>query len=201
MKKPFKIWELMAIALLVLALAPILAYSGQLPVTPQFEKYLAARSSNVTEITLSKNMLNLATKVMNGRDLDEPTRHLIEGLDGIYVRSYDFDKQGLYSTDEVEQLRKSFETREWTPIVREHERKTGETNDVLLKLVNGETKGMFILSCEPKELTIVLIVGPVTVDDLARLKGIGGLSSLGEVQKHLHSKDKETKKDRKDDDQ
>ena len=45
----------------------------------------------------------------------------------------------------------------------------------MVKMVNGETRGMFILSAEPKELTIVLILGPVRMEDLGRLKGIGGL--------------------------
>ena len=202
MKTPIKIWGLMALALLAPVLSPVLAHSVQLPPTPQVEKDLASRASNVTEITLGKNMLNFAAKFMNGKDQDEAaTRHLIEGLDGIYVRSYEFDKEAQYSLDEIEQLRKYFETSEWSTIVREHERKTGETNDVMVKLVNGEPQGLFILSSEPKELTIVLIVGPVKVEDLAKLKGIAGLGSLGDVQKHIHSKEKEMKKDRKDDDQ
>jgi hypothetical protein len=73
-------------------------------------------------------------------------RQLIEGLDGIYVRDYEFDKEGQFSRTRVEQLRKYFETSEWSPIVRERERKTGETTDVMVKLVNGESHGMFILT-------------------------------------------------------
>ena len=100
----------------------------------------------MTEVTLGKNMLAFAAKFMNGKDEDEAaTRQLIEGLDGIYVREYEFDKEGQYSMDEIEKLRQYFETSEWSPIVRERERKTGETTDVMVKLVNGETHGMFIL--------------------------------------------------------
>jgi hypothetical protein len=109
------------------------------------EKELAARASDVTEVTLGKNMLAFASKFMNGKDKDEAaTRKLIDGLDGIYVREYEFDKEGQYSMDEIEQLRKYFETSEWSPIVRERERKSGETTDVMVKLVNGESHGMFI---------------------------------------------------------
>jgi len=198
MKNPIKAWVLTA---LVLA-TPVLVHSAQLPLTPQVEKELAARASNVTEITLGKNMLSFAAKFMNGKDHDEAaTRQLIAGLDGIYVRSYDFDKDGEYSMEDIEKLRKYFETSEWSPIVREHQRKTGETTDVMVKLVNGEAHGMFILSIEPRELTIVLILGPVNVDDLGKLKGIGGLGALGDVEKSVRSKEKEMKKDRKDGDQ
>jgi hypothetical protein len=142
-------------------------------------------------------MLAFAAKFMNGKDKDEAaTRQLIEGLEGIYVRSYEFDKEGQFSMDEIEQLRKYFETSEWSPIVRERERKTGETTDVMVKLVNGETRGMFIFTVEPKELTIVLILGPIRMEDLGKLKGIGGLGALGDVEKNTHGKDKEKDKDK-----
>ena len=167
------------------------AQPSPLPLPSAVEKELAARASDVTEVTLGKNMLEFAAKFMNGKDQDEAaTRHLIEGLDGIYVRSYEFDKEGEYSMAEIEKLRQYFETSEWSPIVRERQRKTGETTDVMVKLVNGETHGMFILSAEPKELTIVLILGPIRMEDLGKLKGIGGLGALGDVEKSAKGKDK-----------
>ncbi len=167
------------------------AQNSQLPLPPPVEKELAARASNVTEVTLGKNMLAFASKFLNGKDKDETaTRQLIQGLDGIYVREYEFDKEGQFSMDEIEKLRQYFETSEWSPIVREHERKTGETTDVMVKLVNGETHGMFILEVEPKELTIVLILGPIRMEDLGKLQGLGGLGALGDVQQDTHGKDK-----------
>lgn len=177
--------RILALFLGVAAFAvPAMAQTEQLPLPPAIEKELAARASNVTEVTLGKNMLGFAAKFMNGKDKDETaTKQLIEGLDGIYVRSYEFDKEGQYSMEDIEQLRRYFETSEWSPIVRERERKTGETTDVMVKLVNGETHGMFILTVEPKELTIVLILGPVRMEDLGKLKGIGGLGALGDVEK------------------
>lgn len=167
--------------------APALAQTAQFPLPPAMEKDLAARASNVTEVTLDKNMLSFAAKVMNNKDKDEAaTRQLIQGLDGIYVREYEFDKAGQFSMDQVEQVRRYFETSEWSPLVRERERKSGEATDVMVKLVNGQTRGMFILEAEPKELTIVLILGPIRMEDLGKLKDIGGLSALGDAQKSMH---------------
>jgi hypothetical protein len=181
--------------------APVLAQTSQLPLPPEVEKQLAARASDVTEVTLGKNMLSFASKFMDGKDKDQAaTKQLIEGLDGIYVREYEFDKEGQFSMDEIEQLRKYFETSEWSPLVRERQRKSGETTDVMVKLVNGETRGMFILAVEPKELTIVLILGPIRVEDLGRLKGIGGLGALGDVGKNADGgkeKEKDKTKDKK----
>ena len=169
--------------------APALAQPSPLPLPPPVEKELAARASNVTEVTLGKNMLAFAAKFMNGKDKDEAgVRQLIEGLDGIYVREYSFDKEGQFSMEEIDKLRQYFETSEWSPLVREREKKNSESTDVMVKLVNGESHGMFILTVEPKELTIVLILCPIRMDQLGELKGIGGLGALGGIEKGVKTK-------------
>jgi Domain of unknown function (DUF4252) len=185
------------IAALLLALAaavPALAQTSPLPLPPALEKELSARASDVTEVTLNKNMLGFASKYMNSKDGDDAaTRQLIQNLDGIYVREYEFDKDGQYSMDQIDQLRKNFETPEWSPIVREHDRKSGEFTDVLVKLVNGESRGMFILSAEPRELSIVLILGPIRMEDIGKLRGLSGLGALADVdpgKEKVKAKDK-----------
>lgn len=150
-------------------------------IPPQLEKELSSRASDVTEVTLNKSMLALATQFMHGKgDDDAGTRHLLEGLEGIYVRNYEFDKDGEYSPDQIEKLRQSFMTPEWTPVVHEHERRSGETSDILIKVVNGENRGLFICSAEPREISIVLILGPIRVEDLSKLHGLAGLGALAD---------------------
>ena len=168
-----------------------------LPLPVQLEKDLAARAANVTEVTLGKNMLDFAAKFMDGKDKDQAAaKQVIEGLDGIYVRDYEFDKEGQYSMDQIDKLRQAFETPEWSPLVHTRESKGNETTDVMVKLVNGEPHGMFILSAEPKELSIVLILGPIRMDQLGMLKGLGGLGALGDIDKNTKGKDKEKDKDK-----
>jgi hypothetical protein len=169
-----------------------------LPLPPAVEKELAAKASDVTEVTLGKNMLDFASKFMKDKD-DEQARKLIQGLKGIYVREYTFEKEGEYSMDQIKQLRTSFGTSEWSPIVHEvehHKSGATETTDVMVKTVNGETQGMFILSAEPKELSIVLILGPINVDELSELHGIGGLHALKDVEKSVKKSTKDSTKDK-----
>lgn len=181
------------IALAASGAAPASAQEG-LPLAPAVEKELAAKAANVTEVTLGKNMLDFAAKFMKDKDGDDAeTRKLIQGLKGIYVREYEFDKEGEYSMSQLQQLRKYFETPEWAPVVRERERKSGETTDVLMKMVNGEAQGMFVLTAEPRELTIVLILGPIKMDDLSKLSGLGGLGALGDLDTTPKVKVKEKK--------
>lgn len=162
--------------------APALAQNSPLPLPAPVEKELAAHASNVTEVTLGKNMLAFAAKFMNGDNKnDVATRRLIEGLDGIYVRDYEFEKPGEYSMVDINKLRQYFQTPEWTPIVHERDVKSGESTDVMMKMINGESRGMFVLSAEPKELSIVMILGPIRMDELGQLKGLGGLGGLGQI--------------------
>jgi hypothetical protein len=57
-------------------------------------------------------------------------------------------------------------------------------------MVNGESRGLFVLSAEPKELSIVLILGPIRMDQLGALSSLGGLSALADVEKSTKEKDK-----------
>jgi hypothetical protein len=173
----------------VLAGARLDAQQGQLPAPSPLEKELAAKASDVTEVTLNKSMLGFAAKFMdkddkNNKD-DVDAKQLIQGLDGIYVREYEFDHEGEVTPEKVEQLRSYYMggSGEWTPMVHERENKGHETTDVMMKMVNGETHGLFVLTAEPKELTIVLILGPIKMEDLHKLKGIGGLGALGGLDK------------------
>ncbi len=180
----------LALGLASWSIPAALAQTSPLPLPPPVEKELAAKASNVTEVTLGKNMLGFAAKFMDGKDSDDAaTRQLIEGLDGIYVREYEFDKDDEYSMDEIDKLRQYFETSEWTPIVRERERK-GESTDVMVKMINGESRGLFVLSAEHRELSIVLILGPIRMDQLGALRNLGGLGVLGDLDKSTKEKTK-----------
>jgi hypothetical protein len=179
--------------------APVRAQTSAspFPLPAPVEKELGARAANVTEVTLGKGMLDFASKFMDKSDKDQAAvQQLIEGLDGIYVRDYEFDKEGQYSMDELQQLRQAFAPPEWSPMVNVRQSKGGgETTDVMMKMVNGEPRGIFVLDAEPKELTIVLILGPIRMDQLSELQGLSGLGKLGDIQKD--GKDKSGEKARK----
>lgn len=148
------------------------------PLSPALEKELAAKATKVTEVTLDKNQLGFAGTVMNGNDKNQSTaRQFIGGLDGIYVRTYKFDKEGQYSMDDIEKVRQAFGGPEWVPIVRTRE--SDRTSEILLKQVNGEARGMFILTTAPTELNIVLILGPINMNQLGALQGFGPMNGMG----------------------
>ena len=168
---------LAAIAALFLTGAGAASAQDQLPAPSPIEKQLAARAEHVTEVTLDKNMLAFAAKFMD-KDNDkegQAARQMIQNLNGVYVREYEFDKEHAYTEDDLEGLRKYFESSEWSPMVKERSKGHAEGTDVFIKLVDGKMQGLFVLDAEEKELSLVLILGPIDVDNLGKLGGNFGI--------------------------
>jgi len=151
----------------------------ELPAPSPIEKTLAERAEHVTEVTLDKNMLAFAGKSMNkDKDDDKDERaakEMIQGLRGVYVRDYEFTKDNEYSAEELEGLRKYITSSDWSPMVHERTKGAKEGTDVYLKLVNGQVQGLFVLDAEPRELSLVLILGPIDMDKIGALSGNFGI--------------------------
>jgi hypothetical protein len=152
----------------------------ELPSPSPIEKELASRAAHVTEVTLNRSMLEFAAKFMDKKDGDndkesQAARQMIQNLKGVYVREYTFDKEHAYSADELDGLRKYFESSDWSAMVRERTKGIAQGTDVYVKLINGQMQGLFVLDAEPKELSLVLILGPIDMDSISKLGGNFGI--------------------------
>ena len=149
----------------------------ELPAPSPIEKTLADRAAHVTEVTLDKNMLAFAGKFMNKDkdDDDKEAKEMIQGLRGVYVRDYEFDKDNDYTAEELEGLRKYIISSDWSPMVHERTKGAKVGTDVYLKLVNGQVQGLYVLDAEPRELSLVLILGPIDMDKIGALGGSFGI--------------------------
>lgn len=168
---------------LAVGMAALLAGTGmvgQAQTAPPFPvtitQQLAARASDYTEVTLDRNMLQFAKHFMDKED-DAEGKRIIEKLNGVYVRTYDFDKPGQYSPEELEAIRRQVLTSEWSPLVKSRSKNGSDDSDIYMKLVNGQVQGMFILDAEPRELDLVYIDGPIRPEDLADISGNFGIPS------------------------
>jgi hypothetical protein len=157
---------------LLLFAAPAFAQAPPFPVT--LEKQLAERASNYTEVTLDRRMLDFASKFMN-KEQDAEGKRIIEKLNGIYVRTYEFDKPGQYTAADLENVRRQFQGSEWVPMVKQRSKNANDDSDIYMKMVNGEVQGMFILNAEEKELNFVFISGPIRPEDLSDISGNFGI--------------------------
>ena len=176
---------------IVLAAMPILARAQDFKIPPDIEK-LSAKAKETVEVTMDGPMLKWASKFLSAEDPEEKKcAELVANLRGIYVRSFEFDKEGAYTSAEVEALRSQVRGPAWSRVVGVRSERDGENVDVFFKLENEKMAGILIIAAEPKELTFVNIVGPLEVDQLADLGGEFGIprldhESVSKAQKGEH---------------
>jgi Domain of unknown function (DUF4252) len=152
--------------------------------------HLAVKASQTVDVNIDERLMRMAAKVFSDKDEDErDVKKLIEGLKGIYVKSFEFETDGQYEIADVETIRTQLRAPGWTRLVNVTSRKEGMT-EVYLRF-NGElVNGLAVLHTNEKELTVVNIVGPVDLDKLAKLEGQLGVPDLGiESQKKSKNDD------------
>jgi len=148
-----------------------------------FDK-LAAKASDTVDVSLSGSLLRFATKFLSDDDKDEAkVKKLVGGLKGIYVKSFEFKKPGEYTAADVESFRAPLRPPDWERIVGVHSTEEGETVEVYVKNEGKGIGGLAIIASEPKELTLVNIVGAIDLDSLSELGGHFGIPEGVEVDK------------------
>src|ERR1700704_6138462 len=93
--------------LLVALLAPVLACAAPSAklVFPSFAA-LQQKASESVIISLDSSMLGLAGKFLDGNDpQDAATKDVLNGLRGIFVRSYTFDRDSAYQQSDIDAVR------------------------------------------------------------------------------------------------
>jgi hypothetical protein len=130
---------------------------------------LAAQASNVVDVTVDAAMLQLAAGLMSKEKAnDAAIKQLIANLRGVYVRSFEFNRDGAYTDADVDAVREQLKA-PWARMV--NVRDAGESVEVYVYREGEKSGGVAIVVAEPRELTIVNIVGPI---DLAQLAALGG---------------------------
>ena len=149
----------------------------------KFEK-LAAKASESVEVNLDGQMLKLAGNFLSGKDKDEAkAKGIIANLKGIYVRSFEFEKAGEFTEDDIEGLRSQLQAPAWNRMVNTRSKRDGERVDIFFKIENDQITGMVILAVEPQEITFVNIVGPIDPEQLSELGGNFGIPKVDPGQR------------------
>lgn len=176
---------------------PVHAQDARLKLA-QLEK-LSAKAVEVNSVTLDGDMLQLAAKFLD-MDKDDPeneqVKGLIKNLKGIYVKSFEFDQPNQYSASDVEEIRSQLAAPGWNKIVESRDKRANENDEIyVMKDSHNNVAGVAILVAEPKELTVVNIVGPVDLDKLSALGGRFGIPGDKEKE-HPKKKTAEASRDK-----
>ena len=159
--------------MLLAALMPLAAQEIKLPAS--LDK-LAAKADETVDVTLDSSLLKWAGKFLSNQGEGEVTRKILAGLQSVTVRSYEFSEEGQYDPADLEAIRAQVKGPQWMRIVNVRSKKDRENVDVYFKDGgNGNLGGIVVLCAEPRELTIVSVVGTIDPSQLASLGGQFGI--------------------------
>jgi hypothetical protein len=161
-----------------------------------------ALTTHKTKVTLDADMLKLAVNFLGGDNdkEDGSLKSLVGGLKGIYIRTYEFDKDGQYSPTDVEPLRNYLKQSQWVKIVESQEGK--QLSEVyILPGPNNRFGGVAIVDTEPRELTVVYINGTLNASDLEKLQGNMGIPAFDLKTRKMTNSDSDKKKKEDEQDQ
>ena len=140
---------------------------------------LNSLASEVTDITLDPAMLQLAGNFISDPNGGPGLKEMLSGLKGVFVKTYKFDRADVYTPADVEGVRSQL-TGNWTRLVSTASKKEEgrESVDIYSWREGDRMGGLAILVAEPRELTVVNIVGPIDLARLAALRGQLGIPNV-----------------------
>lgn len=164
----------------ILFAAVLMPLSAQEIKMPASLDKLAVKADESVDITIDGTLLKLAGRFLSGKEEDQANvKKILAGLESITVRSFEFEREGQYDPADVEAVRAQVKSAPWARIVGVKSRRDGDNVDVYFKDGgNGNLGGIVVICAEPRELTIVSIVGTIDPMQLASLGGNFGIPQL-----------------------
>ncbi|MEO8592468.1 MAG: DUF4252 domain-containing protein [Candidatus Solibacter sp.] len=158
---------------------------------------IAARAVEKAEVDLDGAMLTTAMQLLgNQKKGDKASQdpkaqalpEFLSGIQEVHVRHYEFDKAGAWSDKDLEGVRKQVSTGAgWSRIASVKEK--NESVEVYVLSQGGKLGGALILAGEEKELTVVHVLGTLTLAQMKELVdskiayNLGGIDILSALPK------------------
>ena len=153
--------------------------------------HLAAKASQTVDVNLDERLMRITAKFLSDEDDEKKVKELVQGIKGIYVKHFEFENDGQYTVADVESIRTQLRGPGWSRLATVTSKKDGNL-EVYLLFVAEKVGGLAVLHTDDRELTVVNIVGPVSLDKLAELDGQFGIPDLGiEPQKPKAKKEEQ----------
>ena len=155
--------------LLVAVVVPATATAQSARIQLDHLNRLAASATETVDVTVDREMLKKSAGFLTGKGADpEKIQEIIEGITGVYVKSFKFDAPDAYTDADVEAVRKQVARQGWSRIVGVKGKR--ELTEIYLWKEGGANGGLVVIAAQLNELTVVNIVGNI---DLASLAALG----------------------------
>ena len=137
---------------------------------------LFPKAVETVDVSVEGSLLQVASKFLSTSKPDEAAvRDLISALKGVYVKGFEFEKEGEYSESDIESVRSQLRAPGWDRIVGVRSKRDGQNVEVYLMINNSVIDGIGVLVFEPKELYVVNVVGPIDPEKVNQLRGQFGI--------------------------
>jgi hypothetical protein len=139
---------------------------------------LTNRASNTVDVKLDEHLMQTTAKLFSGKDDDVEIKELLKNVKGIYVKSFSFEKANEYLPAEVDSVMSQLRGGGWSKIVGITSKKESENVEVYLMMLGDQINGLAVVCLNPKDVTVVNIVGPINLEKLSQLEGSFGIPDL-----------------------
>jgi len=139
---------------------------------------LAKLADEAVNLDIPSGMLAFAGSFLKEDKDQAAAKQLLSNLKGIYIRSFEFDRENIYTADDVENIRKQLSAPGWSKFISSESKRDRELVEIYSWQEGGASAGLAILVAEPTELTIINIVGPIDLSKLPLLQGQFGIPKL-----------------------
>jgi len=129
----------------------------------------AKGASDVTEISMDPDTLGL----VGGKEGHKAHNMILN-----VVRTYEYDKPGMYRLEDVEAFRNKLNTGNWHCSVHTRSLKTGESTDICDKRRTDDLAETAIITVEPKQLTFIHTIRRKSGSGQSELNGFMLMNSL-----------------------
>jgi len=176
-------------SLAALGLAAALVLPGRASADPELKipdfSHLRHKAVDSVDMTIDGFLLRIARKFAKA-DAEDPeavaTAQFLEGIKSVRVRNFTFAEDDAYSKADVDSVRKQLSGPGWSALVQVHKRDPQEDVDVYVNMDGELVKGLAVIASEPREFTIVNIVGSIDIDKIGKLEGQFGIPQLSQNQ-------------------
>lgn len=164
---------------------------------------LEDKAATVIDVAVDRRTLRLAEKFFKDDIPDEKKiKDLIAGIEGIWVKVFEFEKEGEYQPSDYQILKTQIDSNpNWIKLAGVRSKKKDMLNLEVSIMTdeNDNLLGVAIIAAEKEHLAVINVIGTF---DLAKIRDLSGkfnipdleLEGLGVVKRKTKSKDKEEEK-------
>ena len=150
------------------------ACTAQMPLANgTFLASMQRESVDSTNITLGPGTLRFLGSMSRLGGEHDPhsaaATNLLRGLHEVQIRSFKFSADHIYRRADIEQLTSKLKAPDWRHVVQVRDGRTNEYVDVYCALKNDKITGLVVVAAQPREFTLVNIVGTLDPGQIGML--------------------------------